>query len=104
LLHDYGPRGNAVAVADVTDLQPDEITSAQLAVDTKVEQREISRAAKQLEPDADGPDLSQFERRLLANQLALVPRFTVGANNSFIHGDLLRVRGSWILHFPRWHR
>ena len=37
LLHDDGPRGDAVAVADVADLQPDEIASAQLAVDTKVE-------------------------------------------------------------------
>jgi len=36
-LHDDGPRGDAVAVADVTDLQPDEIASAQLAVDTKFE-------------------------------------------------------------------
>ena len=37
LLHDDGPRGDAVAVADVADLQPDEIASAQLAVDTEVE-------------------------------------------------------------------
>ena len=37
LLHDDGPRGDAVAVADFADLQPDEIASAQLAVDTKVE-------------------------------------------------------------------
>jgi len=37
LFHDDGPRGDAVAVADVADLQSDEIASAQLAVDTKVE-------------------------------------------------------------------
>ena len=47
-LHDDGPRGDTVAVADVADLQPDEIPSAQLAVDTKVD--EISRSAKQREP------------------------------------------------------
>jgi hypothetical protein len=29
-------------------------------------------------------------RRFLANQLALVPRLPVGANNSFIHGELLK--------------
>jgi hypothetical protein len=34
-LHDDGPHGDTVAVADVADLQPDEIPSAQLAVDTK---------------------------------------------------------------------
>src|ERR1700730_1426449 len=40
-LHDDGPRGDAVAVADVADLQSDEIASAQLAVDTKVESSDI---------------------------------------------------------------
>jgi hypothetical protein len=37
LLHDDCQCGDAVAVADVTDLQPDEIASTQLAVDAKVE-------------------------------------------------------------------
>jgi hypothetical protein len=37
LLHDDGPRGEAVTVVDVADLQPDEIACAQLAVDTEVE-------------------------------------------------------------------
>jgi hypothetical protein len=48
LLHDDSPGGDAVAVADVADLQADEIASAQLAVDIKVEWRELSRSAKQL--------------------------------------------------------
>jgi hypothetical protein len=75
LVHDDGPRGDAVAVADVADLQPDEIASTQLALDIKIEQREISCSAKQLKLDADRPDFFELERRLLANQLALVPRF-----------------------------
>jgi hypothetical protein len=65
--------------------------------------REIARSARQLEPDADRPDFFQLERRLLANQLALVPRFRVGTSNSFIHGELLKVRGRSILRVPRWH-
>ena len=90
LLHADCPRGDAVAVADVADLCADEIASAQLAVDAKIEQCEISRSANQLEPDADRPDFFQLERRLLANQLALVPRFRVGTNSSFIHGEILK--------------
>jgi hypothetical protein len=30
-----------------------------------------------------------LRRGLLPNQLALVPRFRVGANNSFVHDELL---------------
>ena len=44
---------------------------------------------EELEPDADRPDLLQLKRGLLPNQLALVPRFRVGANNSFARDELL---------------
>jgi hypothetical protein len=35
----------------------------------------------------------QFERRLLADELALVPSFRVGRGTNSIHGDLLSVEG-----------
>ena len=44
LLHDDRPRANAIAVRDVSNAQPDQIASAQLAVDGQVEQCKIANA------------------------------------------------------------
>ena len=42
----------------VIGLQPDEITTPKFAVDSKVEQREVTFSSLQLEPDPYGPDIS----------------------------------------------
>jgi hypothetical protein len=41
VLHDLGARSHLVAVADIPDLQTDEIAAPQLAVDLQVEEREF---------------------------------------------------------------
>ena len=42
VLHHDGPRGHLVAVAYVADLECNEVTSSELAVDTQVEERELA--------------------------------------------------------------
>jgi hypothetical protein len=58
---------NAAADAHVTDPQCNEIAAAQLAVDRKVEQREIAPPTLKLKPDPDCPDLLRLEWALLAD-------------------------------------
>jgi len=48
LLQDDRPGRDLVAVADIADLEIDEVTAAQLAVDAEVEHRELSDAARHL--------------------------------------------------------
>ena len=59
--------------ANIPDPKRDEVTSAEFAVDTEIEQCEFSLAIGQLQPDSDRPYLLQFEGSLLTNDLALVP-------------------------------
>jgi hypothetical protein len=62
------------ALDHIVDAKPDQIASAQLAVDGKVEQCEFPGSLIQLQPNPDSPDLLQLQRWLLAEQLAFVPR------------------------------
>jgi hypothetical protein len=55
-----------------------EITSAQLAVDGEVEQSEVALSIRRLQLCPDGPNMAGPQRRLCANQLALIPRWTAG--------------------------
>src|SRR5712671_2588752 len=57
----------------VIGLQPDEITTPKFAVDSKVEQREVTFSPLQLEPDPYGPDISRLQRTFLADEAPLVP-------------------------------
>jgi len=84
LLLDHGAAVSDPATdADVIDFQADEITAAELAIDRKVEQREVALAALQLKPNPNGPDIFRLEREFLADHSALIP------------GSLLGVRWRW---------
>jgi len=62
-------------VDNIMDAERDKIAAAQFAVDGEIEQREISGAMIQLQSNSDGPDLFQLQRRLLPEELALIPRY-----------------------------
>lgn len=70
------------ALNDVVDAQSDPIASAQLAVDREVEEREFAGSMVELQSNANGPDLFQLQRGLLAEQSPLVPRRCVPAGAS----------------------
>jgi hypothetical protein len=55
LLNDRGTVLHTTADAEVAGAELHEITAAQLAVDSEIEQRKIACPLFKLEPDADGP-------------------------------------------------
>ena len=57
----------------MVDAKPDQIAPAQLAVNCKIEQRELSGLPCQLQLNPDGPDLFQLQRGLLTQQFAFIP-------------------------------
>ena len=73
-LHHNGPSSYLVSMADIAHLEAYEVTCSKLAVDGKIEHRQLSPPLSQLQADADGPNVLQFEGCLLADQLALIPR------------------------------
>jgi hypothetical protein len=58
VLHHSGARRNLVSMTDVSDLEGDEIAPAKLAVDTQVEEREISHPPFHHQADAQPRCLS----------------------------------------------
>jgi hypothetical protein len=60
----------------IIDLQPNEVTAPELAVDSEVEHRQVTLAVLQLQPDAYRPDILRLQRALLADQAALIPRIS----------------------------
>ena len=58
---------------NVLDLERDDIAAAQLAVDGEIEHRQVAHPPVDLELGADRPNVLRPQRRLRANQLALVP-------------------------------
>jgi hypothetical protein len=74
LLDDGGPFDGPTAVDDIGNLEADEIAASEFAVDRQVEQGELARVVLELEADADARDLREFQRWLLADQVAFVPR------------------------------
>lgn len=58
---------------DVRDFQPDEVTSAELAVDGEVEKREIADASCDFETHTDRPVVLRHERSFLSDDTTLVP-------------------------------
>ena len=81
------------SVRHIANPQADEVTASELAVDRKVEHGEVSHLVRVLKVDADSPDVFGFERRLLANQLPLVPSLPMFA---VFHDKLLAVDRSLI--------
>ncbi|MEA1052386.1 hypothetical protein U5801_21630 [Lamprobacter modestohalophilus] len=65
-----------LAVGDILNAKPNQVTSAQLTVDSQVEKGKVTKPLAELQPDADRPNLLQLQRRLLPNGSALVPRHT----------------------------
>jgi hypothetical protein len=74
LLDHGGTVSHLASYADVVDAKLHEVTAPQLAVDREIEQREIACSSLQLQPNADGPDLFRFQRALLVDEPAFVPR------------------------------
>jgi hypothetical protein len=87
LYHDRS-RSDPLVVAEISNLQLEQISGPQLAVDTEIEERQFSLSAKDLKPDADSPDLFKFEWCFLTNKFALVPSLgTIRILNSSIAGS-----------------
>ena len=90
LLHDYRAAGDMTTLDHIVDAKPDQITPAQLAIDGEVEQREFPGSLIQQQSNPDGPDLLQLQGRLLAEQLAFVPRYCMSCScRGGIHERLL---------------
>jgi hypothetical protein len=75
LLHNDCPSADPITVADLAHPMTYQIAAAQVAVVTQVEHGELSQSSLHLQTNPDGPDLLEFERGLLADQLAFVPWF-----------------------------
>jgi len=87
-LDDRRAGGHVVAMADVSDFETDEITAAQFAVDPQVEECKLANPTIDLEAGAKRPDVLHLERRLLADDLALVPRLAMRCVDVGIHDGL----------------
>jgi hypothetical protein len=77
-----------VAVADVPDLQADQVTAAELAVDSQVEECQLAHPVLHLEADSERPDVLELERCLLADDLALVPWLAMSSGGYGSHDGL----------------
>src|SRR5205823_12762829 len=101
LLHDNRAAGDMTALDHIMDAQRDQITPAQFAVDSKVEQCEFPGSMIQLQPNPDSPDLLQLQRWLLAEQLVFVPwRNAPSGLRRRIHESLL----CWVKGVSCWSR
>lgn len=56
---------------NVDQFHSDQVAATHVAVDSKVEKRQITMVFGEFEPNPDGLDLLQLERSLLTNDLAL---------------------------------
>lgn len=75
-------------VVYVSNLEGDEVTSPQLAIDAQIEESKFAHPALHLEPHAKCPDFLELERRLLPNDLALVPRLPMSSISCRSHDGL----------------
>jgi len=75
----------------VIDAQAHEIATSKLAIDSQVEKREVANSPSDLKANPDRPDFSRLQRRLLASDLAFVPRLMglLNVRCSFDHDVLL---------------
>ena len=70
------------------DPEADEVAATQLAVDSQVEESKLAHSAFHLEADSKCPDVLGLERRLLADDLALVPWLAMNSVGDGPHGGL----------------
>lgn len=75
VLHHDGAARHRIAMANISHLERYEVTATQLAVDAKVEERQFADPAFHLKANSKSLDVLDFERGLLTDHLALVPRF-----------------------------
>ena len=77
----------------VTRLQFEKIAAAQLAVDSKGKECQLSRTMLQLQANSNGPDVLEPERRLLSDNLSFVPGSAmVSGIRGRDHDDVLLLR------------
>jgi hypothetical protein len=94
LLHDDRVRSDPITVGDITDAQLQEIAAAQLAVERQIEQRELALAIAQFEANPNRPNVPEFERCFLPDQLSLVPEIAAARyNGGCQHLELLLFEG-----------
>jgi hypothetical protein len=60
-------------MSDIPNLDLDEITTSQLAIDAEIEQSQVTNLQGHLKPDANCPDFLQLKWWFLSCQFALVP-------------------------------
>src|SRR5450432_3508176 len=89
LLKNEGAGRHALAVADVAYPQLHEIARTELAINSRIEEGEISTSTGNLKSYANRPYLLEFEWRLLAYELSLVPRLASGDCSAGLHDRLL---------------
>jgi hypothetical protein len=58
---------------DVLDLETHYVAATQLAIDRKIEERQVSRAPRELQSSSNRPDVLRLERWFRSDELALVP-------------------------------
>jgi hypothetical protein len=58
---------------NILDTKCDDIAAPQLAVDCEIEHRQVAYPPVHLQPGTDRPDMLRPQRRLLADELAVVP-------------------------------
>jgi hypothetical protein len=88
VLHHHGSGCHLVTVTDIPDLQAHEVAAAKLAVDSQVEECELTHPVFHLKADSERPDVLDLERCFLANDLALVPRFAMNGVGCGFHDGL----------------
>src|SRR4030095_3030958 len=88
VLHHHGAGCHLIAVADVPDLEANEVAATELAVDAEIEECQLTQSILHLQPDAQRPDVLELEWRLLPDDLALVPRLGVDGVGDGSHDGL----------------
>ena len=94
MLHHHRARRHLVTVANVSTLEIDGAEAAQLAVDSQVEERELSDTVLHLKAYTKRPDILELERCLLADDLAFVPWFAVLCVDVGFHDGLPSSQGN----------
>ena len=73
VLADCCPVHGVAVRRHVLGLQADDVAAAQLAVDRKIEQRQVASSAGDLKSRPDSPNVFWLERRLGSGELPFVP-------------------------------
>src|SRR5688572_28679624 len=81
----------AASRSDVFDHDGNQVTATQLAVDSEVEEGQIALAVFKLEPGSNRPHVFGSERRLWADQPALIPRPARSCGRAYVFEIFHRV-------------